>query len=65
VNAYEANNSPFFANTSSLAGVVIGNSSYPYINMTYSRDEQEGDDPAASSEIYEASSQVTCLVYLL
>ena len=33
--------------------------------MTYSRDEQEGDDPAASAEIYEASSQVTCLVHSL
>ena len=65
MNPYEADISPSFVNICSLAGVVIGNSSYSCINATYSRDEQEGDDPAASAEIYEASSQVTCLVYSL
>ena len=34
-------------------------------DITDSRDEQEGDDPAASAEIHETSSQVTCLVQTL
>jgi hypothetical protein len=44
---------------------AIGSSSCHVVDPAYSRDEQEGDDPAASAEIYEASSQVTCLVSCL
>jgi hypothetical protein len=41
---------------------MIGNSSYHPIATANRRDEQEGEDLSASAEIYEASSQVTCLV---
>jgi hypothetical protein len=60
-----ADDSPCSVSTSNLVDAVTGSSSSPSRNVTYGRDEQEGDDPAASAEIHETSTEVTCLVHYL
>lgn len=47
-----------------LSGCSDWEFKFVLINIAYNRDEQEGDDPAATAEIHEMSQEVTCLVKL-